>query len=396
MEKSIEESVFELLDTICEALEYQKEAENPLLQENILESRRGIEKILNLSLPYNITDRIDTESMSDADWLLEIYRIMDEIKLPFIAQNQYDRDFLGLLHYIWESSKEKLVDTMKDRLWQLREQAQSAYDGFVRYFERFPLWGTIDPEQEDYQTLEFRASVLKQKSYEFLWLYQRLEDSLSKYTLYAILKNWAVLDLNDITKVKSIFPDYYEPDLFPNNKGDVFVDVGAYNGDSILQYIHMYGTDYKKIYAYEISSQSCSELKHNLAGYHDIVIRQKGAGVSGGVFMYLNENQVASANKLEKTQTGHERVEMVSLDEDIEEPVTFIKMDIEGAEQNAILGLRRTIARDHPKLAICTYHGYEDIWKIPFIIDSICPQYKFYLRHYGGNLIPTEFVLLCK
>ena len=71
-------------------------------------------------------------------------------------------------------------------------------------------------------------------------------------------------------------------------------------------------------------------------------------------------------------------------------------MDIEGAEQSALLGAVKTIQRYHPKLAICTYHGYEDIWKIPFIIESIYPGYTFYLRHYGGNLIPTEFVLLCR
>lgn len=395
MNKEVESYIFELLEGISEALKFQKETKSTRLVGDIIESRKCIERNLSAVLPYSIADRMDSENMEDEDWLLAMYRIMEELKQPFCAINHYDREFLALLYYLWDNKKERLVENMKTRLLQIKGVQQEAYDGFITYFKRFPLWGTIDPEEGDFQTLELRATVLKQKSYEFLWLYQRLEDYLSKYTLCAILKNWAILDCSDIAKVKSIFPDYYEPDLFSDNKGDVFVDVGAYNGDSILQYIHMYGTDYKRIYAYEISSRSCAELERNLSDYHDIIIRHKGVGAVGGV-MYLNETEYTTANHLEEGKTGGESVEVVSLDEDIEETVTFVKMDIEGAEQGAILGLQKIIKRDHPKLAICTYHGYDDIWKIPFMIDSICPQYKFYFRHYGGNLIPTEFVLLCK
>lgn len=61
-----------------------------------------------------------------------------------------------------------------------------------------------------------------------------------------------------------------------------------------------------------------------------------------------------------------------------------------------MIGSERLIYPFYPKLAICVYHGYEDIWKIPLMIDGMYPEYQFYLRHYGGNLMPTEFVLLCK
>lgn len=86
----------------------------------------------------------------------------------------------------------------------------------------------------------------------------------------------------------------------------------------------------------------------------------------------------------------------MTLDDDISEPLTFIKMDIEGMEQAALRGCENQIRANHPKLAICTYHNYEDIWKIPRMIDAMDPSYQFYMRHYGGNLIPTEFVLLAK
>lgn len=129
---------------------------------------------------------------------------------------------------------------------------------------------------------------------------------------------------------------------------------------------------------------------------HDVIVRRKGAGQERGE-MFVNVNSAdTSANQLRQNGSREGRVEIVPLDEDLEDTVTFLKMDIEGAEQGALLGCERIIRTQRPKLAICTYHGYEDIWKIPVMIDGMNPDYRFYMRHYGGNLVPTEFVLLCK
>ena len=70
-------------------------------------------------------------------------------------------------------------------------------------------------------------------------------------------------------------------------------------------------------------------------------------------------------------------------------------MDIEGAEYDALIGLENTIKNKMPKLAICIYHGYKDIYRIPILINKMNKDYKFYIRHNGVNLIPTEFTLLC-
>ena len=85
---------------------------------------------------------------------------------------------------------------------------------------------------------------------------------------------------------------------------------------------------------------------------------------------------------------------MVTLDEDIKEKITTLKMDIEGFEQKAILGATNHIKNDKPKLLLSVYHNNEDLWKIPRMIEEICPGYKFYLRNNGGGIFPTEITLI--
>ena len=71
-----------------------------------------------------------------------------------------------------------------------------------------------------------------------------------------------------------------------------------------------------------------------------------------------------------------------ALDNIINEKITFIKMDIEGAEKKAITGAENLIKRYKPKLYICAYHRNEDAFALPILIKSICPDYKIYYRHH--------------
>lgn len=91
---------------------------------------------------------------------------------------------------------------------------------------------------------------------------------------------------------------------------------------------------------------------------------------------------------------GNDRIEVVSLDSYIKEKVTFIKMDIEGAELEALKGCQNTIKKYRPKLAISVYHKKEDIIEIPGYIMSLVPDYHFYLRHYSSGFAETVLYAL--
>lgn len=394
LDEQTRQAVYALLRSAGEAIEWKRQSENGDPRQLVATCRRQVTEALEKSVFRSLDARVSASRLSDEDWLRTMYMLMEEAEDPFRPKNQTDREFMELLEYIWSRSEANLMANMKIALPQMNK---TDYRTFVEYFARYPLWGTLRPDQGDYDTLERRAAVLKRHSYDFLWLYCRLEDYLSRKTLYAILNNWAVLDTDGLKKVRSIFPDYWEPDIFPDNEGDIYVDVGAFNGDSIWGYINAYGMNYRKICAYEISPSSYRELRRNVWkwGLRDVEIRHKGVGAARGEMFLESSAEDATANRLRREGGAEERVEVVALDEEIEE-LTLLKMDIEGAEQEALLGSEGLIRSQHPKLAICTYHGYEDIWKIPLMIDGMNPEYKFYLRHYGGELIPTEFVLLCK
>lgn len=83
---------------------------------------------------------------------------------------------------------------------------------------------------------------------------------------------------------------------------------------------------------------------------------------------------------------GEQTIKLESLDEFLQSnKVTFIKMDIEGAELKALIGAKKTIKKYKPKLAICIYHKPDDIWEIPLYIHDLVPEYKMYIRHYSAK-----------
>lgn len=86
-------------------------------------------------------------------------------------------------------------------------------------------------------------------------------------------------------------------------------------------------------------------------------------------------------------------IEVNSLDNLIDEKVTFIKLDIEGAELQALEGAKNLIRKYKPKLAISVYHKRDDIYNIPKLVLNLVPEYKLWLRHY--SLLQYETILYC-
>lgn len=262
------------------------------------------------------------------------------------------------------------------------------------FFKSYNFWGTLDEVNEDFDIFKKKAQIFKEKREDFVWLYDSLKDYKSKTVLLSILNNYYNFDLNGLNLVADkIYKHYFDLDLLPFCKNEVFVDVGAYTGDTVLDYIASYGMSYNKIYCYEITESMVLYMKNNFSYLPNVEIRNLAVAERVGK-LYLDANSTsASANRVK--EAGVDAVNAVSLDEDIKEKISMIKMDIEGGEISAIKGAKEHIKNDLPKLFISVYHSNDDIITIPKLIRSYTDKYDFYLRYYGGNLYATEIVLIC-
>ena len=80
---------------------------------------------------------------------------------------------------------------------------------------------------------------------------------------------------------------------------------------------------------------------------------------------------------------GNSTIPVVAIDDVVHgSPVAFLKMDVEGAEYDSLLGAELTIKTQRPILAICTYHSTRDMWRLQELIESFDCNYEFYLRSY--------------
>ena len=254
------------------------------------------------------------------------------------------------------------------------------------------LRNKIDFVQGDFSLIAEHVEMMAGKVEKYKWLYEHLADYRSKAVLNGIIRYWFDFDLNRLQGLcETLFSDYYDLDILDCGEGEVIADLGAFTGDSVRGYIDAYGA-YKKIYAYEITPGTYKSLVKNISGYPNIIPMQKGVSSKAGKMFICSDGSQGAGNRL--AEDGDMEVEVVTLDEDITEPVTLIKMDIEGAEKDAIMGAASHIKADRPKMLISSYHLPEDIFEIPYMVNSIRSDYKFYMRYNGhGSIWPCDYVL---
>jgi FkbM family methyltransferase len=180
-------------------------------------------------------------------------------------------------------------------------------------------------------------------------------------------------------------------DIFRFNN-ETIVDCGAYNGDSIKEFIKKAKKQIKAIIAFEPDKRSFEQLESYVTKMcpKDIKVTLYNAGVydrcAGSLCFNEDENAVTSS----LSDTGKKTIQVVAIDECPEcVGATFIKMDVEGAELAALYGARETIKANKPKLAISIYHKAEDFWTIPYFIRQLNPDYKLYIRHHSYSWLET-------
>ena len=284
-------------------------------------------------------------------------------------------------------SREEIAASIRENI---RRWGQELAEKRTSYWARYPLWG-----KDTEEVVENLSAALSSHGADFRWLFDRLGDEQSRRVLTAVVRSWRFYETEPLKQVlDQTYDDYFDLSLLHCDANEVVADLGAFIGDTFLSYVKNYSSmSYRRYYCYEITRDSFDALTKVTAAYPRVVLCRKGAGDGPGV-MALDVGADASANTLTTSENTAETVEIVALDDDISEPLTLIKMDIEGAEQSALRGCARHIREARPKLALSVYHNFEDLWKLPRMIDELAPGYRFYLRYHGGNLWPSEITLL--
>ena len=305
--------------------------------------------------------------------------------------NKIDYEFYSLIKKLELMSKEEVYLNIKNRYLSLNEELRSNIETFLNSFN---YWGKLDYINNNFEEINNVVNLLKNNLTDLVVLYQNLKDYKSKKILLALIRNYYYYDFTMLHEViDTCYKHYFDPDLVNTTKDTVYVDVGSYIGDSVDDFLDTYLEEYKKIYCYEVTDSSISTLKDKFIFNEDIIIRNK-ALYDKKTTLSLNTSSVDNSANTITDDKGD--IEAVTLDDDIKEKVNIIKMDIEGAEFKALEGAKKHIKEDTPTLLISIYHGFNDLIRIPKLIKSINKSYNFYLRYYGGNIFPTEIVLIAK
>ena len=168
------------------------------------------------------------------------------------------------------------------------------------------------------------------------------------------------------------------------------MDCGAFDGDTIRQALECSNSSIKAVYAVEADSLSFARLQEFIQNLGNELAQcvhpfDCAVGLERGSVRFECSGSLTS-----KVSTQGLLVELFPIDELFADtPLTFIKMDIEGAEYDALRGATKVIQRDQPILAICVYHKQNDIWRIPLLVREMLPEHKLYLRAYEGDGFQT-------
>ncbi len=175
-----------------------------------------------------------------------------------------------------------------------------------------------------------------------------------------------------------------------------FVDCGAFTGDTLISLVDVAKLHHKPIdnvILFEPEGGNRRQLIEAASQYQDFQYHIYPCGVwNENTFLSFSDNNSASHITTEKGVS--EQIMCVTIDGTLmgAKP-NFIKMDIEGAEIEAILGAKEVIKKYTPILTIAIYHKPYDIWDIPLLINEINPNYKMYIRVHGD--MTEETVLYC-
>lgn len=219
---------------------------------------------------------------------------------------------------------------------------------------------------------------------QYEWVYDRLADDVSKQHFAKVVRFRLGMDLEDMRGFTPALDRQYFEDFLPLNEAEVFVDGGGYDGQTTLRFA-TWNKAYRRIYYVEPIPAMMEVSRRNLGDLRDVCFIRKGLFSRNDRLRFdADEGQASSLSA-----TGQTEIEVARLDDEVQERITLVKLDIEGAEYDALAGAAGHIRRETPTMAICIYHDQRDFWRIPLRVLGINDHYSLHVRHYSEGIHET-------
>lgn len=228
-------------------------------------------------------------------------------------------------------------------------------------------------------------------------VYKMLADEQSKKVFENVIRYKLSGDIKYLKECETPADEKF--DLLNIGTEEIVVDLGAYDGDTLVEFLNGTSMQFKKLYAMEPDNKNYRKLKRQLymigsalleaynvgAWDEDTTITfnmraGRGSTASGG---NSADRTPGSGNAIPRRSARYRDIKMMKTDTMLRgEAATYIKIDVEGAEENALRGAKETITSFRPKLNVALYHRNEDMFKLPLLINELNRKYKFYMRHH--------------
>lgn len=228
--------------------------------------------------------------------------------------------------------------------------------------------------------------ILENKDF-FEHFYQNLSDQHSKDSFVAYLLSKT---RQDMIYLPPIFEkiQYFPKGIINFTKEESYVDCGAFTGDTIADFLKATGGAYRHIWAAEPDKSNYRQLMNyiNEEKLTCIDVVNKGIYSSAGKLPFQENGSMLSMI----SEEADNYIEVDTIDHITSgDRVTYIKMDVEGAELEALKGAEKTICEYKPTLGISIYHKQQDLIDIPQYINLLVPEYQFYFRVHKKLAIDT-------
>lgn len=221
-----------------------------------------------------------------------------------------------------------------------------------------------------------------------------LADDKSK-EIYTKMINYRETYNSKIFPEFSLHDQYFPKDIINLTSTETFIDCGAFTGDTVKIFNKLTDGEYNTIVCFEPDEINYKVLKKN-AGNEKRIICNKSGVWNTTTFLNFDSDNGMNSRVDNDNVNKNIQVKVVSIDDtNVCQGATMIKMDVEGAEMNALKGARKIIMKNKPKLAICIYHSNADMIEIAEYIKEMVPEYRLYVRQHNFTICETVLYAIC-